>query len=118
MADELVLGTPCEKVASRAIELLNTAGFIVVRSFDLLTARSLIPDCACPHHGTTDCDCQYSVLLVYGVNTPPLTPVIHGQDGYSWLMVTDNSGQTVNPIFLEVVRQLLSLEYLLTRKGE
>lgn len=118
MADEFVLGLPCDKVASRAIELLNTAGCIVVQSFDLQVARSLTPDCACPDHGTTDCDCQYIVLLVYGTNVPPLTLVIHGHDGYSWLVVADSSGQEVDPVFLELVKQVVSAEHFLILEGD
>lgn len=39
-----------------------------MQSFDLRTARARHPDvegCACPHHGTTECTCQYVVALAY-----------------------------------------------------
>ena len=118
MADELVLGRPCEEVASRAVKLLNTVGFRVVQSFDLRAARSLIPDCACPHHGTVACDCQYIVLLVYDRNYPPLTLVIHGHDGYSWLVLADSPSEAGDPRFPESVIQMLSPEHFLTFEGD
>lgn len=117
MADEVALRLSCAAVINRTTQLLSSAGFSVVPSFDLRTARSLLPDCTCPHHGTTACDCDYSVLLVYSGNHPPLTLVVHGHDGYSWLLWVDGPDEVVDQQFLETVKQTLSVEHFLTSEG-
>ena len=113
MADEIVLGLSCEAVVSRAVKLLNSAGLQVIQSFDLRTARLLIPDCACPHHGTAACDCEYIVLLIYRGNNPPLTLIVHGYDNYSWLLLADSPGQDVDSQLAGLVSQILSSEHVL-----
>lgn len=62
-------------------------GCRVERSFDLrsaLTQRSLF---ACPYHGTTACDCQFSVLLVHDqlCLTPPAVMTAHECEGFTRL---------------------------------
>lgn len=66
-------------------EKLTDAGFRVMPTFDLQVARSVHPECPCPHHGTDNCNCQLVVLLVYGKRDDPATLVIHGQDGKTWI---------------------------------
>ena len=68
-------------------EKLTGAGFRVVPTFDLQVARSAHPECPCPHHGTTECNCQLVVLLVYARYADPATLVIHGQDGKTWISI-------------------------------
>ncbi len=110
MAHEIALSLPSNEAANRMTKLLHTAGFRVIQSFDLRVARSLLHDCACPHHGTTSCNCEYIVLLVYRGNNPPLTLVIHGYDDFSWCLIADSSSQPLDPQFPEVVIQILSPE--------
>jgi hypothetical protein len=65
-----------------------------VRSFDLRDAlQSQNNPCTCPHHGTTDCQCNYVVLLAYDMAAshnraqPAGRIVIHSYDGTTWLSV-------------------------------
>ena len=81
----LALNQNYEQVQAWASEKLTRAGFRIVRTFDLRSARQAHPECPCPHHGTDDCNCQLIVLLVYGKQAEPATMVIHGQDGKTWL---------------------------------
>jgi hypothetical protein len=67
------------------ISCLEQAEFLVIRSFDLKTARSAQVGCSCPHHGTDQCDCQMVVLLVYDQTATPVTLIFHGRDGRSEL---------------------------------
>ena len=64
---------------------LNKTGLVVKPSFDLQTAKSAHIDCSCPHHGTSNCDCQVVVLLVYSEDEGPISLVVHSQDGYSYV---------------------------------
>jgi len=55
-----------EQVIAAITTTLARRGYRVVRSFDLQSARDRYAgECACPHHGTSSCTCQYVVLLVY-----------------------------------------------------
>lgn len=81
----LALDQNCEQVQAWVSGKLISAGFRVMRTFDLHLARLAHPDCPCPHHGTDQCNCQMVILLVYGKQQEPATLVIHGQDGRTWL---------------------------------
>lgn len=81
----LVLDQTCGQVQVWADQQLTSAGFRVVQTFDLQVARLAHPDCTCPNHGTEECNCQMVVLLIYKKKGDPLTLVIHGQEGKSWL---------------------------------
>ena len=60
---------------------MEQAGYQVMRSFDLNAARAAHVECSGPHHGTTVCDCQMVVLLVYGQGGSPVTLTAHSRDG-------------------------------------
>lgn len=64
---------------------LSELGLVVKSSFDLQTAKSVHTDCICPHHGTSQCDCQMVVLLIYAEDEPPVSLVVHSQDRYTYL---------------------------------
>lgn len=64
---------------------LGKLGLVVKPSFDLQAAKSAHTDCACPHHGTSQCDCQIVVLLVYGEDEGPVSLVVHSQDNHTYL---------------------------------
>ncbi|GEM_PF-514678 len=81
----LVFDQSCDQVLTLANEQLKRAGFRVVQTFDLQVARLAHPDCPCPHHGATDCNCQMIVLLIYQKKIGPVTLVVHGQDGKTWI---------------------------------
>jgi hypothetical protein len=84
--------------AEAAVQLATTAlerqQLRAVRNFDLRDAlHSQNSPCTCPHHGTTDCQCNYVVLLAYDMaaSTPRAQPagkiVIHSHNGTTWLSV-------------------------------
>jgi hypothetical protein len=68
---------------------LGTSGLRMTLTFDLRAARLGGTDCPCPHHGTMNCDCDYSVLLLYRLpereEDPPGVIVAHTHDGVTWL---------------------------------
>lgn len=90
MPHEFSANLPCEKIVAEICRELNAAGFHVVQSFDLRSARALFPACTCPRHGTAQCDCEYSVLLVYGREPAPETLIVYGHDAQCWIALADN----------------------------
>jgi len=67
MGPNVVLYGPFNYVIKAVTEALSRHGYRVVRSFDLQNARAHCDDemCVCPHHGASECTCQYVVLLAY-----------------------------------------------------
>jgi len=104
----LALDQTCEQVQDWVHQRLTGAGFRVVQTFDLHVARLAHSDCPCPHHGTDDCNCQMVVLLIYQKKDGPVTLVIHGQDGRTWLSLANPTGQRTNQHLEALVRRALT----------
>jgi len=89
-----------------------------LQTFDLHNARVGLHDCPCPNHGTDECDCQMVVLLVYGtasdVSTPldtsPVTLILHGNNGQTWLSIVDDPRQEAETKLLAAIRQALEIK--------
>jgi hypothetical protein len=78
----------CGVVVARLKEILEGHGVNVSPTFDLQTARDSCALCACPQHGTSECNCRYVLLLAYGPDPgmgPPRLIAAHGRDGQTWL---------------------------------
>lgn len=74
----LTLCLDCETAIAAVTSCLNVCGMKVMRTFDLRSACASLTDNTCPHHGTSPCDCQLVVLLVYGQEPVPASLVVHG----------------------------------------
>jgi hypothetical protein len=91
----------------RINKLLSQLGLQVLPSFDLRAARLAQPRCACPYHGTSDCDCQMVVLLLYGHSDEPTTLLVHGHQGKTFLSLVDAPGQRPEEGLPDQIRQAL-----------
>ena len=103
----LTVSEACNQVETWIRESLAQAGLRVVPTFDLQIARLAHPDCSCPHHGTEQCSCQLVILLVYGKDPEPVTLVIHGQDGKTWVSFAASLEGRSQRSFETSVRELL-----------
>jgi hypothetical protein len=81
----LSVNRPCDQAFEWVQKQLSDAGLRIVQTFDLHDARTGLHDCACPNHGSDDCDCQMVVALVYGKSPQPATLILHGSAGQTWL---------------------------------
>jgi len=106
----LTVNYSCDKTLQWTNQQLQQAGLRSVQTFDLHTARIGSHDCQCPNHGTEACDCQMVVLLVYGDAVEPVTLILHGNDGQTWLSTPE--GLTSNAGRKEQVQQALKAEKL------
>ncbi len=88
---------------------LGKARLRVVQTFNLHTARMGVHDCPCPNHGTEECDCQMVIVLVYGDATEPVTLVLHGNNGQTWLSLVNTSAQRVTPSLQESIERALQI---------
>ena len=87
----------CDETLHRLTRSLTRSGLRVMETFDLHDARLGLADCPCPHHGTAACDCQMIVLLIYREAVPPVTLVLHGNDGQTWFSLVNNPAQEADP---------------------
>lgn len=94
MSKTLTLAGECALIAERLILALAERGHVATRSFDLQSARTLLPDeCECPHHHTTHCTCQYLVLIVYpSTGSAPRSVVLHEFERRTRITLDDPDG--------------------------
>jgi hypothetical protein len=94
MSKTLTLTGECASIAARLQKALAEQGHWVVNSFDLQSARALTPEsCPCPHHHTTQCTCQYIVLIVYvAQGGPPRAITLHEFEGITRATLDDPDG--------------------------
>lgn len=94
-----------QEAISLLARALESHGMRAHRSFDLRSALAALPECGCPHHGTSRCTCQYAVLLVYGDAGSPVEVVTHGRDEWTWILVpqTDSAATSVRERILTLL---------------
>lgn len=103
----LVIENTCTQVLTLVNEKLVEAGFRTVQTFDLQTARPAHPGCSCPHHGTSDCNCQMVILLVYGKQEDPATLIIHSQDEKTGVSLSGPGGDHATQNLGSAIRRVL-----------
>jgi len=106
----LTVDLPCDKALQTAKKKLTLAGLRPLQTFDLHTARHSQHECACPNHGTEDCDCQLVVLMVYGESAEPVSLILHGNDGKTWFSIADSPRQRVDSKLITTIRQSLEIK--------
>ena len=100
---------PCDETLQWTKQQLLQAGLRPIQTFDLHAARVGSHDCSCPNHGTSECDCQMVVLLVYGSASEPVTLLLHGNDGQTWLSIADNPRQKADAKLITAIQQALEV---------
>ena len=103
----LSVNQPCDETSQWTKMQLSQANLRAVQTFDLHTARSGLHDCPCPNHGTEECDCQMVVLLVYGKAADPVTLILHGNDGQTWVSIANDPQQRANAKLIHSIQQAL-----------
>jgi hypothetical protein len=103
----LVFEKTCSQVLTLVNEKLTGAGFRIVQTFNLQTARLAHLECQCPHHGTSDCNCQMVILLVYGKQEDPATLIIHSQDEKTGVSLSGPAGDHATQNLGSTIRRVL-----------
>ncbi len=97
MNNNILLNTDSETTTQTVTTSLTQQGYRVLRSFDLRSALAAHPDSVCPCHGTTPCDCQFVVLLIYGNATRPVVVIAHGHDCETSLQLVSDPQERPDP---------------------
>jgi uncharacterized protein (DUF302 family) len=89
MGQAVVFQGSSDQVVAAVWSALVRRGYQLVCSFDLQNALAQhTQGCACPHHGTPQCTCQYVVLLAYPPNPGAAAPrvlTIHTYEHTTWV---------------------------------
>lgn len=102
-----VLPEDTNEVVDLLSQELPKSDLQITRSFDLQATRAVHAGCSCPHHGTEQCTCQLIVLLVYEGQNPPITLVLEGRDGQTWVSRVSTPGEKILPHILDLIRTTL-----------
>ena len=103
----LAIDLSCDQTLQKTRTKLSHVGLSAVQTFNLNTARLGPHNCCCPNHGTQACDCQMIVLLVYGEAAEPVTLILHGNDGKTWISIADNVLHPMDPKLVTSIRHAL-----------
>ena len=103
----LTLNCSCDDALFTSSQSLRQNGFRVLQTFDLHNTAHALEECPCPHHTTTECDCQMVVLLVYGEPAQPATLILHGNNGKTWISAPDTAVQPVDVKLIFSIRKVL-----------
>ena len=114
MQREFTVNRTCNEIVPTIRRELSAVGFRVEQSFDLRSALGQVPNCTCPHHGTSLCDCQYNVLLIYGQAQMPASLIVHGHDHQCWIALADDPNGQVAPGLVADILRTLAGAHLIT----
>lgn len=103
----LTIDSSCDEAAQVTKKQLSQAGLWSVQTFNLNTARFGLHHCTCPSHGTEACDCQMIVLLVYREEAEPVTLILHGNDGQTWLSIAESPDHKPDTTLSTKIKQTL-----------
>lgn len=101
------INCPYKEVLLQVKQQLSEAGLRVLQTFELVNAHMDPADCPGRHDGTDECDCQIGVFLIYGEPAEPVSLILHGNDGQSWLSFLDNAHEKVDPRLQSTLEQAL-----------
>lgn len=103
----LTVAGSADATAQRLRRRLSPLGLRVLQTFDLNDARHAAAECPCPHHGQAACDCEMLVLLIYSDAGTPVTLILHGNDGHTWLSLVDKPAQQAHPSLQAAIENAL-----------
>ncbi len=106
----LTLDQSCETVLQWTNQQLTRTGLRSLQTFNLNNALAGASGCICPHHGTDQCDCQMVILFIYGQSGEPVTLILHGNHGQTWLSFAEAPTVRPNSSLANSIQQLLETQ--------
>ena len=87
---------------------LGRQGLQAVRSLDVQTTGDTCPCAPCDCHNTPRCHCQLTVMLVYGLNRPPVTLLARRIHERTWFSLVNTPQQPADPDLEAVITAVLA----------
>jgi hypothetical protein len=110
-----IIDTQCAQFVEPLKSALAEADLTAFQSFDLQSTRALHEGCTCPHHGTSQCTCELVVLLVYAPASDPVSLVLDGRDGQTYIFISDDAGAPANLVLSAAIER--AVKAALTRQA-
>ena len=107
MTQLLVMNNSTHFVIGWLTDLLQEAGLQLSSSFNFRTSLPQGISCNCPDHAG-NCDCDLTVLLVYGSEPNPATLLAHSHNGRTWLSLVDNGDERSSSDLRRQIRSSLT----------
>ena len=95
----------CNSAVMQMTMSLKTAGYQVMKSFDLDSIRSNTSECNC---NPNNCACKLVVLLIYAIQGPPFTLIIDSNDAYTEVYLENNSQNSLKSGWIGKLTQILT----------
>lgn len=102
-----IIDLQCSKFVEPLKKGFTDSGLWAFQSFDLQSTRALHEGCTCAYHGTSQCNCQLVVLLVYRAHGDPITLVLDGRDEQTYLFIVDDKGPAIRSATREVIERII-----------
>jgi hypothetical protein len=99
----IILQMNCESAVFQVTTTLKSAGYLVLKSFDLNSAAPAPNTCNC---STDSCTCQMVILLVYAKEGPPATLVFDSNRDQTIVYLVKNLSAAL-PVWIESLIPLL-----------
>lgn len=104
----LIVKARCSQYLAPLKKELSDAGYWAIQSFDLQNTRALHEEgCTCTYHDTGHCTCEMVVLLIYPAEGEPVTLMLDGRDGFTFVYLMEEPGNTKPAATLEGITQVL-----------
>lgn len=107
-APMMILYQDCDQVVRQLKQILTSAGFLVIQTFDLESALVSITGYCCPDHGIDLCSHRLVVLLVYPRKGVPVTLMLHGSDGRTCISVVNEVTQRADHSLADAIAVALT----------
>ena len=99
-----VLPNHTDSVEMQISSVLRSAGYLVIKSFDLHSAIPTHKVCECT---TNSCNCQMVVLLVYAPQGSPITLMLDGNEYETAVYLVNDSNHPALSVSIQNITQLL-----------
>lgn len=99
-----VLPEITDSVELQISSLLRSAGYLVIKSFDLQTVVQNHEGCECI---TDSCDCQMIVLLIYAPQGAPVTLMLDGNKNETSVYLVNDSNHPAHSNMVQKIAQQL-----------
>jgi hypothetical protein len=95
----------CKSVVLLVTTALKSAGYMVLKSFDLNSVIPVQGECDCD---SNTCTCQLVVLLVYPILGPPATLLIDSHGSRTIINLANNSHDSIYSGWTGILAQILN----------
>ena len=84
-----IVESQCSFIISPLMNALEQAGLWVLRSFEFKNNQTQLMHCHCAANCDSQCECELVVLLVYPKVGNPVTLILDGREGKTYVFISE-----------------------------